>query len=174
MSSKRAAAEGSKEAFFDILRFIAKVKYINPEQFGTILEHKPNQSPMKKLWYMERRGYVKRTNNTYALTQRGRTILTERELWELSITAPKRWDGKWHMVLFDIPIDGRKRRDVFRLHLKTLELVLYQNSVWVHPYPCEMVVRQISDFYYLSDYVSFAVAEKLTGEKHLAQQFHLQ
>ena len=173
MSSKRAAAQGSKEMLFDLLRLVAAARGFNPEKFGSVLEYPARSSPAKKLWYMERRGYVKRSNNSYALTPRGKRMLAERELWEASIPTPKHWNGKWHIVLFDIPVDKHKRRDIFRLHMKKLGLVLYQNSVWVHPYPCEIIVRQISDFYKLSNCVSFAVAEKLTGEKHLVQQFDL-
>lgn len=173
MSSKRTAAEGSKELFIDILRVLARAHGANPEQIGTLLEEKYHQSPAAKLWYMERRGYVKRTGNTYVLTRKGTKFLTERELWELSIATPNYWNGKWHLVLFDIPVDKRKRRDVFRLHMKELGFILYQDSVWVYPYPCENIVRQISDFYNLSNCVSFAVAEKLTGEKRLAQHFKL-
>lgn len=174
MSSKRAAAAGTKELFIDILRLLARLDGANPERLGSILEPKYRQGLTSKLWYMERRGYVKRTGNAYALTEVGRTIVSERELWEATVPTPRRWDGKWHLVLFDIPADKRKRRDVFRLQLKRLGFVLYQDSVWVHPYPCEPLVRQISDFYRLSKCVSFAIAEKLTNEKRLLGHFDLQ
>lgn len=157
----------------DILRLLAKLKGVNSEKLGSILEPKYTQSPVAKLWYMERRGYIKRTGNTYMLTPQGRKALTERELWEQVVPIPRRWDGKWHLVLFDIPANKKGRRDIFRLHLKKLGFFLYQNSVWVYPYPCENVVRTISDFYMLSSCVSFAVAEKLTGEKHLMSHFNL-
>lgn len=173
MSSKRAAAQGSKEFFIDILRVLAQSNGVNPDKIASILEQKYYARPAAKLWYMERRGYVKRTGNQYMLTQRGKTILSERELWETAIPIPKHWDGKWHFVMFDIPTDKRKRRDVFRLHMKRLGLVLYQNSVWVHPYPCEEVVRRVSDFYHLSKCVSFAIVEKFTGEKHIYNRFEL-
>lgn len=173
MSSKRAAAQGTKELFIDILRLLAQLDGANPEQIGTVLEPKYHQSPAAKLWYMERRGYIKRTGNRYILSRHGKEILSERELWEFTIPTQRHWNGKWHLVLFDIPIDKRKRRDIFRLHLKKLGFVLYQDSVWVYPYPCEEFVRQVSDFYHISHCVSFAIAEKLTGEKHLINLFNL-
>ena len=173
MSSKRAAAEGNKEMLYEILRLLAKLEDSTPEKITASLVSKYDKSPAGKLWYMEQRGYVKWSENAYALTPKGRAKLVEREVWELSISTPKRWDGRWHLVLFDIPKDRRKRRDVFRLHLKQLGLVLYQNSIWVHPYPLEHQVRAISDFYMLSKFVSFAIAERLTGEAHLRQRFNL-
>jgi len=173
MSSKGAAGAGARELFVDILRLLARLDGVNAEKLGSILEPKYHHGPAARLWYMERRGYVRRTQNKYVITERGKKVLTERELWEMTIPAPRRWDGKWHVVLFDIPADKRKRRDAFRLHIKELGLLLYQDSVWVHPYPCEQIVRRISDYYFLSKCVSFAVAEKLTGEQHLMRHFNL-
>jgi hypothetical protein len=173
MSSKRAAAQGAKELLIEILRLLAKAQGMNTEQLNTILEPKYHQHPAAKLWYMERRGYVRHIGNTYVITPHGKKILSERQLWELTIPTPRVWNGKWHLVLFDIPVDKRKRRDVFRLHLKKLGFAYYQNSVWIYPHPCEDIIRTISDFYYLSRCVSFVVAEKLTGEKRFLDHFGL-
>src|SRR3989344_245094 len=166
MSSKRAAAEGSKELLFDVLRLIARYG-LHDEELAKEFDVKLKRQVYFRTKYAERRGYITRTKNIYSLSSAGKNILSEREVWELAIPTPKQWDKKWRLVLFDIPKDRRKRRDVFRLRLKELGLVLYQDSVWVYPYPLEKNLRQIADFYRLSPCVSFAVAERLTGEKKL-------
>ena len=44
---------------------------------------------------------------------------------------PKRWDGKWRILIFDIREKVRRRRDEF-VDLLRLGFKL-QNSVWVFP-----------------------------------------
>ncbi|HVV39065.1 MAG TPA: CRISPR-associated endonuclease Cas2 [Candidatus Paceibacterota bacterium] len=122
---------------------------------------------------MKYRGYIKGGKGTYRLTTKGRHILNEENVWSLTIPTPPSWDKKWRIVLFDIPKDKRKRRDAFRLRIKELGLVLYQNSVWVYPYPLEETVRAIATFYHLSGCVSFITAEHISGEKKLRSYFNL-
>lgn len=160
VSSRRAAHSIGKDLLYHALYLIATGK------FGDL--------PPSKLWYLKRRGYLRRdSNKKYHLLPKARRALTENNIWGLKLHTPKQWDGRWRFVLFDIPADKRKRRDAFRLRLKELGLVLYQNSVWIYPYPIEGTVQQIADFYKLSPCISFIIAEKISGEKRLRQQFQL-
>lgn len=127
----------------------------------------------RKLWDMCNAGLIVKNSNGYNLTAQGRGVCTEDAVWTLNIPKPKRWNRKWHMVLFDIPVKKSKQRNAFRARLKELGLVLYQHSVWVHPYPLEETVRTISEFYQISDCVLFAIAEEINGEKKLKQKFNL-
>lgn len=127
----------------------------------------------RKLGYLHRRGYVSEKGEMYSLTQQGRDLLTEEVIWSLKIPTPQKWDKKWRMVLFDIPVKKSKQRNAFRARLKELGLVLYQHSVWVYPYPLGGTVQKIASFYKISDCVLFAVAEKLNGEGKLRKEFNL-
>lgn len=42
-----------------------------------------------------------------------------------------KWDGKWRMVIFDIPEDKRGIRDLFRRRLKSWGFQNWQQSVWI-------------------------------------------
>lgn len=46
----------------------------------------------------------------------------------------KEWDGKWRVVIFDIPEAQRKIRDDLRFELKKLGFGSWQRSVWVTPF----------------------------------------
>jgi CRISPR-associated endonuclease Cas2 len=159
MSSRRAGAVAGKDLLYHALHLISTGKL--------------GELPPSKVWYLKRRGYLRRENGIYHLLPKAHMALTEGKIWSLRIPAPKRWDGKWYFVMFDIPADKRKRRDAFRLRLKELGLVLYQDSIWAYPYPLEETVQHIADFYKLSKCVSFITAEKITGEKKLRAQFNL-
>ncbi len=41
------------------------------------------------------------------------------------------WDGKWRLVIFDIPENKRRIRDLFRRRLKDWEFKPWQRSVWL-------------------------------------------
>jgi DNA-binding transcriptional regulator PaaX len=159
MSSKSAGAKAGKEILFQLMHLISKGKFA--------------EIPASKIEYFKRYGYIERSRETYTLTQKGRCVLTENKIWALSISTPKHWDKKWRIVLFDIPVDKRKRRDSFRLRLKELGLIKYQNSVWIYPYPLEREIAQIVEFYHLDSCVSFIVAESISEKEKLMRQFGL-
>ena len=172
MSSKHAAARGNRELLLFILSLIDEdIK--DRRSITTHLSSKHNKDRVARtLQYLRQQKYIT-GRDSYTLTKRGTKTLSEEKIWNLSISTPKKWDGKWRIVLFDIPKHKQKRRDIFRLRLKGLGLVLYQNSVWIHPYPLEETVRAIGDFYSLSDCIHFIVAERVTGEKTLRKHFSL-
>jgi len=147
-----------------ILKHLAEHKPPPPYLFGSWKKQTRKMSEMKRL------GYITKNNK---LACRGAYLLGEDKIWSLTIPKPKRWDKKWHMVLYDIPAKKSKQRNSFRTRLKELGLVLYQNSVWVYPYPPEKTIQAISDFYMISDCVLFAVAETLNGEQKLKRHFKL-
>ena len=41
------------------------------------------------------------------------------------------WDGKWRIVIFDIPESKRRVRDLFRRRLKEWKFRVWQKSVWI-------------------------------------------
>lgn len=61
------------------------------------------------------------------LTEKGRdqVMLTRDNFLE------RDWDGKWRIVVFDIPESKRLVRDVFRNRLKGWGFIQLQKSVWV-------------------------------------------
>lgn len=67
------------------------------------------------------------------------------------ILQDEQWDGKWRIVIWDIPEKHRKIRDIFRSKLKTWGFVSWQKSVWVSK-------KQITDI--LRDFIKEVGAEK--------------
>lgn len=77
------------------------------------------------------------------ITDRGREYLMRCELAHAEFIPPKKWDGKWRLVVFDVPERWRYLRDNLRGHLVRLGLYPIQKSVWLFPYPCDDIVRLI-------------------------------
>ncbi len=74
------------------------------------------------------------------LTKKGEELLDRYEMEEIKIPKPKKWDGKYRLVIFDIKEGKRKIRDDLRRWLEQLGFFKLQNSVWVYPYECREVV----------------------------------
>lgn len=47
----------------------------------------------------------------------------------------RRWNGRWHLVLFDLPNAQTKLRDRLRRYLRSCNFGYLQNSVWISPDP---------------------------------------
>lgn len=92
------------------------------------------------------------------LTQKGRGRVLEYNFRNLKIKTGKRWDGKWHMVLFDIPEPKKKIRDALRRKLKELGFLEFQKSVFVFPYPAEDEINFIINFFDISENVHYIKA----------------
>jgi len=71
----------------------------------------------------------------YRLTAKGRLHALggrdPEERWARS------WDGKWRLVIFDVPVGQDSRRDRLRRYLREKGFGYLQNSVWITPDPLE-------------------------------------
>ena len=57
-----------------------------------------------------------------------------------------KWDGKWRIILFDVPESKRPIRDYLRNVLKRQGFIEFQRSMWVWPYRLpEFISKLISD-----------------------------
>jgi len=108
------------------------------------------------------------------LSEKGRRRLKEIDYENLQIPIPKTWDGKWRIVIFDIPCTFHKSiRNALTLKLKKLGFFLLQKSVWVHAYPCENEIRFLAAFLNVSRFIHIIVAESLTNDVQLHRHFTL-
>ncbi len=110
---------------------------------------------------------------TMILTDKGKEKALTYNLDEMEIKKPKYWDGKWRVVLFDIPEKMRKIRDAFRHHLNQLEFYEFQKSVFVHPFDCQDEIDYLIEFYNARKFIRFIIAESLDNELHLKTHFKL-
>lgn len=77
---------------------------------------------------------------------------------------PKKWDGSWYIVTYDIPESKKKLREILRENLKKLGFGELQKSVWVCPYNFLGEVEKIVKEYNLLSYVILAISDKLGRE----------
>lgn len=86
---------------------------------------------------------------TLRLTDKGRkkAILAE-------LQSPLgEWDGKWRIVIFDIPEKRRAARDLLRHNLKSWDFTQWQKSVWVTKKNCIKPLREYIKKLAIEDWV---------------------
>ena len=123
---------------------------------------------------LERKGYLKKTENGLELTSKGRIEIIKIIIWKK--LNNKKWDGKWRMIIFDIPEMNRRDRDFLRRELKWIGFIELQKSVWIFPYDMEkelMALLKLWKLEFLGD-IRFLVVEKMTGEEELKKCFNFE
>lgn len=89
----------------------------------------------------------------------------------INFKKPKYWDGKWRIVLFDIPEKDRLFRDILREHLYTLNFFKLQHSVFISPHPIEKPILELAALYSAEPYVRVVTATTIDNEAKLKKHF---
>ncbi|MBI4114552.1 MAG: CRISPR-associated endonuclease Cas2 [Candidatus Niyogibacteria bacterium] len=92
---------------------------------------------------------------------------------ELTIEKQLQWDGRWRIVIFDIPEQYRSARRALRNKLKELGFLQLQKSAFVYPYPAEDEILFITAIFEVEEYVEFLTVEKMLHDKKLRKFFKL-
>ncbi|HEX8974586.1 MAG TPA: hypothetical protein VF817_03820 [Patescibacteria group bacterium] len=110
------------------------------------------------------------------LTNKGKKRIKEFQFENLSIAKPKKWDGKWRILIFDIPSRPKinnQAREALRGKIKELEFYQMQKSVWVYPYECEDEILLIAEVFGVQKHIEIITAEKLLHEGKIKHAFGL-
>lgn len=126
------------------------------------------------LWHLERQGLILRQGKKLhnpVLSEKGRQRIIKLavELTEPTRLAP--WDGRWHVVIFDIPESHRLGRDMLRDKLYQLGCVQLQRSVFVYPYDIQDIIHRLRAAYDLRWDLNYLVVEKLDRHEELVDLF---
>ncbi|PIV09769.1 hypothetical protein COS51_01500 [Candidatus Roizmanbacteria bacterium CG03_land_8_20_14_0_80_36_21] len=85
----------------------------------------------------------------------------------------KKWEGKWFLVIFDVPEKQKNKRDYMRRFLVDLGFYPYQKSVYLFPYECEKEVELIKKIVEGTRYMKYIIAERIEDESTIKTFFKL-
>ena len=108
---------------------------------------------------------------TLVLTEKGRKCMLRYDLEKMRIPNQKQWNGKWHLVTYDIPEELRVMREELRRVLHRLGFVELQQSVFVHKYECRNEIEFLIEFYDARSYVRRMVVEEIDDAAPIARAF---
>lgn len=107
------------------------------------------------------------------LSEKGKERVLKYHLETIKIKKPLKWDGKWRLVMFDIPEARKQARDALRARLKQIGFLEFQKSAFIQPYPCSDEINFLIEFYMLRTYVRIMLVDEIDNELHLKMRFHL-
>ncbi|MBI2099952.1 MAG: hypothetical protein HYT48_01265 [Candidatus Vogelbacteria bacterium] len=107
------------------------------------------------------------------ITEKGKLTAIRINMDQMKIKKPARWDGRWRLVIFDIPEHYRNVRDALREKLKEIGFREIQKSTFVFPYPCTDEINFLMEFFEVRSCVRLAEVVKITNEEELLLNFGL-
>ena len=129
---------------------------------------------LKTVWAMQRSGYLKVVEKN---GQQFIKITDEGQLAQLlekaQVDKPDRWDGKWRVMVFDIPENSHDKRDKFRWLLKRNNFVKLQASVFISPYPLNRAAVSYLEETGLQNFIRIMKVEEMDNDKELKKKFGL-
>lgn len=104
------------------------------------------------------------------LTDEGENLARRLKI-KLAFSKQKVWDGKWRLIIFDVPEDIRDRRDFLRRELSGFGLHQLQRSVWVTPHELPESFFEIMDELEIGEHLRLVTAEAIRGDHDLRSLF---
>jgi len=161
----------------DLLKYLAFGGVLTLAMLSPVSGHKVLKGLLKHLkykvkqlrfsaYYLKKRGmveFVKENGKevTVKITNNGRKYLKTFDLENMQLNRQFGWDGKWRLVIFDVPEKYKNAREALRQKLKDLDLVRLQDSVWVTPYPCDNEIRFIREVFNIPFNVDVIITDDL-------------
>jgi len=105
------------------------------------------------------------------LTNRGKERVIKFSFDLLEIKKPEKWDGKWRIIIFDIPNKYKQAREALRCKIKELGLRQLQKSVWIYPYDCEDEILFVAEAFEVQKYIEIITAERLLHSNVIKKHF---
>jgi DNA-binding transcriptional regulator PaaX len=131
----------------------------------------------KRLYYLRDKKHISFLNKgneiEIILTENGKKQVLKYDFDELALSKPKNWDGKWRLVMFDIPEYLHSARDALRQKLNDLGFVKFNHSVWIYPHECQKEIDFVSEVFEVGKYVHYITASSITNEDQLRLKFNL-
>ena len=131
--------------------------------FKKYRKEKGSKEFAKLIYYLKTKNYIKVKN-----LENKKAIMLTREGINKALKASfniegkiKRNDGKWVMLIFDVPEKYRKSRDLLRSILYNLGYKMFQQSVWISPYDVNEKTEKLLQCYSLDEFVKIFLIEEI-------------
>lgn len=116
----------------------------------------------KLIYYLKQKGYIRAKN----LEGRKALMLTKEGInraikASFKINRKKRADGKWVMLIFDIPDKYKHNRPILRSALQNLGFQIFQKSVWISPYDVSERIEKFIQTHNMEDFVRIFLIEEV-------------
>jgi len=138
----------------------------HPRQIESIIRSRDN---------LIKKGLLAIKNNNLSITQNGKRYLFRYlSLGDnKKLNRNKKWDGKWRVLIFDIPENRRFARNSVRQALVSIGFMRLQDSVWVYPYNCENLINLIKTENESDGEILYMIVEMIENDEPIKKYFGL-
>lgn len=117
------------------------------------------------IYRLKKNNYIKvqslQGNRAFILTKRGLSKVLLAQFKLDKDKGEKRKDGKWIMVIFDVPEKWKKSRELLRSILWKLGYKMFQQSVWITPYDVSEKTEVLLQEYSLEKFTRLFLIEEI-------------
>lgn len=142
-----------------------------PSLWWSTYPEQNKQNLYSTIFQMKQSGYIKEVEEKgekrYIATLKGKAKVLR------FLKRDKKWDGKWRIVVFDVPEKKRRIRNYFRARLFELGFRMLQESVWICPYNIADTVEELIELCHAKLYIHYLLVEELDNNDVLMKLFKL-
>lgn len=150
---------------------IQLLKYLPNEKYNLKYRMKSVAGRLTAKGYVE---WIEKDGKKYLrITEAGRKVFALEQAKIALKNQKKKWDGRWRMVVFDVPERRRSIRNRLRAVMLEIGFVRLQDSVWVYPYECEDFIALLKAELKIGKDVLYAIADTIEHDKSLRLHFKL-
>ena len=164
----------------EILELLLDLAYLIPRpfeapyQYASRIRRLPYREYYDAVRHLKRRGFI---DVSKAQNQKFIQLTKAGELQALFLKARLAesgpWDGKWRLIIFDIPERSRSARDRLRALLRTNNFYKLQASVFVSPYPLNREAVSYLKKSGLIEYIRILRVDEMDDNQDLLKRFKL-
>jgi hypothetical protein len=149
---------------------------------GQLAGHRSENSFYTALARLKRRRQIiRKSDHTYELTSAGEYAALKAYVRKETVQIERgdkhkarSWDGRWRVIVFDVPESKRAIRDYFRSLLKRLGFAEFQRSMWLSPHKTPSFLLKILEDPVYRKYARHMTVSDIDYDDDLRRKFKLQ
>lgn len=143
------------------------------KQLGLMPKFRQKEYVSSSATKLVKRGLMKFNGKYYELTKEGQRILDLWNVYDYHLDKPARWDGKWRLMIFDIPEKKKNIRRKISTIFTSAGLYRLQDSVWAYPYDCEEIMGLLKTELGVGKDLLYVIADEIENDKYMRAHFDL-
>src|SRR3989338_2477266 len=165
-TAKSAALIGAAVAMPNLPAALKKRGILKAGQDAGVVNRARNRYIRAGLLAQNATGYLR-------ITEKGKRELLKMDALHAAQKRPRRWDGRWRILIFDISEKKRSVRANIRTALTRVGFVRLQDSVWIYPYDCEDFVALLKADLKIGKEVLYMIVDEIEGDTWVRKEFGL-
>jgi DNA-binding transcriptional regulator PaaX len=105
------------------------------------------------------------------ITELGKRKVLEYKLGTMQLARKEKWDGKWRIVMFDIPEQKKRVRNAISYKIKDIGMHPIQKSVFVFPYSCKDEIDFVGEMFGVRKNIIYIEAMYIEGADNIKRHF---